>query len=471
MDRQNATPPETTVTAKRPLFRRRRPATIAAVGAAVSSLLAGGLTTWALARPANAVVYPESASGTRFIGLAFDTCAAPSRKVMQAWKQSSPYGAIGIYISGDVRACNQRELTSSWVREVAAMGWKFLPLDVGLQAPCADRTKHPMSRDLDTAYQQGRQAAGGALKAAANLGIQPGSALYSDIESFDSRDVGCAQAVRSYLDGWTFRLHRNGYLSGVYGNLQSAVRQLSASYNSTAFARVDAVWSAQWDGRPDLTNWSGVPSRHWAGGQRVKQYLGDHFESYGGYRLNIDSNAVDAPVATVALPYRVTGPGPVTTHEGPRTVRPVVRSLNVGDTVSVVCQIGAPAGRWNKLNDGSWVPDSAIADGAAKPVLPPCAVPFQVRTAGAWTRTGPGIEYVEREVLAGGTLAWLQCQTPGVTFGRSGYWASLAGGGWISAAVLARPQLYPRSVSVPLCELPETASSALPTPLPLTVSS
>lgn len=452
---------------KKPWFRRRRPA-IAAVGAAATAMVAGGLTTWALAKPATAVMYPEGASATRFAGLAFDTCAAPKRDVMRAWKQSSPYGAVGIYISGKNRACAQRELNASWIRDVSAMGWKFLALDVGLQAPCADRTRHPMSRDLATAYQQGRKAAGGALRAAANLGLQPGSALYSDIESFSARDSGCADAVRAYLSGWTFRLHRNGYLSGVYGNLQSAVRTLSSSHGAENFFRVDVIWNAQWDGQTSLRGWSGVPDDHWAIGQRVKQYLGDHDESYGGYRLNIDSNAVDAAVATVAQPFRVTAAQAVTAHTGPNLGNPVKRSLNAGETANVVCQIGTPSGTWDKLSDGAWLPDSVVGGGLAKPALPPCAIPFQVASNWAWTRTGPGTQYVENRQLHAGTLAWIQCETPGPTLDRPGYWASLAGGGWMSGALLARPNVYQRSLGVPLCELPTgSAPGTPPTPVPL----
>ncbi len=447
---------------RRRWFRRRRPATVATVGVAAASVIAGGLATWALAKPATAVMYPEGASATRFIGLAFDTCAAPKREVMQAWKQSSPYGAIGIYISGGNRACGQRELGLGWIRDVSAMGWKFLPLDVGLQAPCADRTKHPMSRDLETAYQQGRKAAGGALKAAASLGLQPGTALYSDIESFSSRDEGCADAVRSYLSGWTFRLHRNGYLSGVYGNLQSAVRTFSASHGAEDFFRPDVVWNAQWDGETELTGWAGVPDQHWASGQRIKQYLGDHNESYGGYRLNIDSNAIDAPVATVAQPFQVSGTAAATAHEGPSPLRPVLRAVNPGNTVNVVCQIGTPTGRWDKLTDGTWLADSVVAGGVAKPALPPCSVPFQVDSSAAWTRSGPGTDYVEQKQLYAGTLAWIQCETPGETLDRPGYWASLAGGGWMSGALLARPNIYQRSIGVPLCELPASATPAVP---------
>src|SRR3954470_4958646 len=102
---------------------------IGAVGALATSVIAAGVTSWALAKPATAVVYEEGASATRFIGLAFDTCAAPQRAVMRAWKENSPYGAAGIYISGANRACEQNNLTQDWINDVSAQGWKFLPLD------------------------------------------------------------------------------------------------------------------------------------------------------------------------------------------------------------------------------------------------------------------------------------------------------------------------------------------------------
>lgn len=444
---------------RRPWFRRRRPITAVALSASFA-VISGGLGTWALARPATAVVHEEGATGTRFAGLAFDACDAPPRSTMQAWR-SSPYGAIGIYISGEQRACNQRELNASWISEVAAMGWKFIPIDVSLQAPCADRTKHPMSRNLNKAERQGRAAANNALKAAANLGILPGSAIYSDIESFSSRDEGCADAVRAYITGWTHKLHGNGYLSGVYGNLQSAMRKLSASHRDDAFARPDAIWSAQWDNRATLSDWSGVPDEHWPVGQRIKQYLGDHFETYGGRRIHIDSNVMDAPVATVAFSYPVTGGAPVPVREEPSALRVVERTAQPGEVVKVVCQIGTPSGRWNKLHDGGYVPDTVVGDGAAKPLLPPCAVPFQVRSDGAQIRTGPATEYLENRIAPAGSLMWLQCETPGITLGKPGHWASLAGGGWVSGALLARQRLYERSPAVPLCEIAAAARAAI----------
>lgn len=253
-------------------------------------------------RTAGHPLVQDGATVTRFAGAAFDTCAAPARRVMEAWR-ASPFGAIGIYISGDQRGCRQEQLTAAWVSDVDAMGWRFLPLDVGLQAPCADnRRLRRMSSDASTAAAQGAAAAAEAVRAAAGLGLLPGSPLYSDLEGYDREDAVCGETVRAYVRGWTSRLHEAGYLAGVYGNFASGMRGLSDGYLSALHVRPDVVWNAHWDGRPTLTGWPGVPDEHWPAHQRIKQYRGDHYEVHGGLRVNIDSNIVDAPVARVARP-------------------------------------------------------------------------------------------------------------------------------------------------------------------------
>ena len=77
---------------------------------------------------------------------------------MDAWWESSPYAAVGIYIGGSNRLCTQPELDAGWVRKQQRRGWHLLPVQVGPQASCsgyADR----MSSDLATAEQQGRAEA------------------------------------------------------------------------------------------------------------------------------------------------------------------------------------------------------------------------------------------------------------------------------------------------------------------------
>src|SRR3546814_20944816 len=59
---------------------------------------------------------------------------------MNRWLQSSPFLAVGIYISGDSRACREQpNLTPAWVRTQLAKGWRLLPITLGPQASCQPR--------------------------------------------------------------------------------------------------------------------------------------------------------------------------------------------------------------------------------------------------------------------------------------------------------------------------------------------
>lgn len=421
------------------------------LAAAASLAVLGALTARAFAEPATPTAYPAGTTGTRFSGLAFDTCDAPCLPTMQAWR-SSPFGALGIYISGSHRPCAQSRLSASWVRDVTKMGWKLLPLDVGLQAPCIDHPRlRRFSTDPGTARTQGATAARHAVAAAKSLGIRPGSPIYTDIEYYAGNNAACSQAVRAYVSGWTTALHERGYLSGVYGNTSRTARDLSASYGSARFARPDAVWAATWNNSPTLTGWAGVPDTHWPNHQRVKQYRGDHTVSHGGRSLRIDANVMDGPVATVALPYALTGGQAVVARLRPHLDGDAGRTLAANSTVQVICRSPTAAGVWDKLTDGSFVPDAAVAGGSAKPELPVCATPYQVATANVNMRTGPTATAPVNGTLAGGSLAWVICETPGVTLGRQGWWQKLDTGQWISGPLLSRPSPYERAVSVPLC--------------------
>ena len=192
-----------------------------------------------------------TAGVTRFRGLAFDTCRAPSLDTMKAWRVS-PYRAIGVYISGEARACDQPHLTRDWVAKVSADGWRLIPIDVSRQAPCLWGSNHRTAIRPQRAHEQGEAAARASVRAAEALGMLPGSALYSDIEHYGRKaSRGCVTAVADYLSGWTEELHRRGYLSGMYGHAGSGIPHAAQRYFSGR-ARPDAVWMAQWDRERDL---------------------------------------------------------------------------------------------------------------------------------------------------------------------------------------------------------------------------
>lgn len=387
----------------------------------------------AVADPNPGPSYPLAAAATHFRGLGFDTCTAPTRRTMAAWR-SSPYRALGIYISGPNRACSQPQLTAGWVRDVTELGWKLLPINMGLQAPCRDnKRKDPMKSTRAAA--QGTAEAAAAVAAATRLGILPGSPIYADIEPYNAKRAKCARAVAIYLDAWTRELHRQGYLSGLYSNLTSGLPDAARRYASSTYARPDAIWSARWDRSPSLRNWANVPEDRWAMWQRVKQYRGDHRETHGGVTLLVDSDSLDAPVATVARSYPVTSSTTLNLRRSPTPTAELTGSAEPGTRVSVVCQVtGAQVEStraWNKLVDGSYVSDAYVGAGARKP-LPFCSYPVQVVAAGgAQTHTAPSADAPTAAELPLGALAWITCTD------AAGAYAQLPDGTFLARADLA----------------------------------
>lgn len=432
--------------------------------AAASALILGAAAILvqapaASAEPATAVGYPAGASATRYSGLAFDTCTAPPLTTIQAWN-ASPYRALGVYLSGVNRTCAQPQLTASWVASVAQLKWRLLPIHKGLQPPCGARpTDAKISTTAATARTQGTAAAAEAVAAAKALGMQPGSALYNDIENYTQTDTACRTGVLGYLSAWTKELHRLGYVSGVYMNLNLGAKQLSDVYTSASYARPDALWIARYDGADTLKGWTGIADAKWAVHQRAKQYRGSHDETYGGVTVNIDNDRLDAPVATVALPYTVTSSTDLKARSGPSTTYPVVTTHAPGSTLRVVCQApGLTVGTtsvWDKLTDGTYVSDHYVstpsATGYSSP-LPRCTLPYQVTAPGGLTeRSGPGTSYAAKGTSPGGALAWVVCQKSGSKVGATKIWNRLDNGRYVSDHYVATPSNTTYSKPIPRC--------------------
>jgi uncharacterized protein YraI len=411
----------------------------------------------AAAEPATVVLYPTSTSATRLTGYAFDTCSAPPLATMQAWKIASPYRGVGTYIGGVSRSCAQPNLTAAWVTATSLQGWRIIPIYVGHQAPCTARpnaTKFASS----TAAPLGTADAADAVLQAQALGMLPGSAIYGDMEHYSPTDAECRTAVLTYVSAWTQELHRRGYLAGMYANLSTGARHLSEAYITPAFARPDVVWMARWDGIATLTAWAGIPDAHWSNHQRGKQFRGDHDETYGGVKINIDSNRFDAPVATVGYAYQVTSSANLNGRSGPMTSTPVVQSYPPGATVGVVCQtVGNKIGTtpvWNKLTDGNYVSDYYVSTpsntGYSAP-LPRCTYLFQVTIPTLNKRTGPGASYAISGTVPAGALGWVTCQRAGSKVGTTSVWDKLDDGTYVSDFYLATPSKTTYSPPLPRC--------------------
>ena len=260
----------------------------------VATLSLGGLTA-----PAHAA---NVATPGDFTGYGFDQCLGPSEAAMDRWLTHSPFLAVGIYISGDSRACrSQPNLTPAWVSTQLRNGWRLLPITLGPQASCQprfprygnDETISPAPGDngrYPTARAQGRAEAESAVAAARALGLVQGSTLWYDLEGFDSTITHCRESALAFLSAWTRKLHGLGYVSGAYSSASWGIAMLDkARVNRPGqFNLPDQIWMARWDGVAN-TSTSYIREDGWRNA-RVKQYRGGHDEVWGGVRINIDSN-------------------------------------------------------------------------------------------------------------------------------------------------------------------------------------
>jgi len=278
---------------------------------AVVALLTGLAATLTVTpAQASTIVTPGN-----FTGYGFDQCLAPSQSAMDAWLKNSPFLAVGIYISGDSRACrSQPNLTKTWVNTQLRKGWRLLPITLGPQASCSSR--FPRYRNDETinprpgangkygrARAQGRAEAVKAVAAANALGIAPRSTLWYDLEGFDSTLTRCRESALAFLSAWTFKLHDLNYVSGVYSSVGSGIKMLDdARVNRPgAFNLPDMIWLARWDGKANTSS-SYIRDDGWRPGGRVKQYQGGHNETWGGVTINIDRNFLDVGKGSSAAP-------------------------------------------------------------------------------------------------------------------------------------------------------------------------
>ncbi len=282
----------------------RRP--IRLVLAGLAALVAGSGLVAPAAQAANSPV-PRN-----FTGYGFDQCAAPSRAAMDAWLTSSPYWAVGIYISGKSRACRtQTNLTPTWVSTQIRNGWRLLPITLGPQASCSTRFPRygndPVinadpANNYARARAMGRAEGRDAVSVAKGLGIVPGSTLWYDLEGFDTGRTPCRESALRFTSAWTRTLHQLGYVSGFYSSASTGIRMLDdVRVNRPRVVTLpDRVWIADWNQRADVES-SYVRSDGWKPGGRVHQYAGNVTETWGGVRIPIDRNFLDLGVGSKAV--------------------------------------------------------------------------------------------------------------------------------------------------------------------------
>jgi hypothetical protein len=179
--------------------------------------------------------------------------------------------------------------------------WRFIPIWVGLQAPCSGYSQR-ISNDPLQAAVQGIFEAQDAAAAAQAFGFGPatgrylGSPIYFDLEHYP-RGGACSDAVKHFVYGWTVRLHELGYESGFYSSGSSGIADMvHAAQNGYMQPGPDDLWFAHWNGVASAYDNQYVPNSMW-NGRRHHQYRGGHVETWGNVSINIDSNASDGLVA------------------------------------------------------------------------------------------------------------------------------------------------------------------------------
>ena len=281
--------------------------------AATSAAVPAPTTSSALSSAALRDAAPNPATPGDFTGYGFDQCLAPTQSTMNTWLRTSPYLAVGIYISGDSRACrSQPNLTPAWVRTQLRRGWRLLPITLGPQASCQPR--FPRYADDFTinpspgrkgiygkARGEGQRSATSTLADARALGIVEGSTLWYDLEGFDATNTHCRESALSFLTAWNRKVAAAGYVTGVYSSAGSGIKVLDEArvQRPGAYTMPDRIWLARWDGVAN-TSTSYIAEDGWRPGGRVKQYRGGHDEVWGGVRINIDTNFLDLGFGSIA---------------------------------------------------------------------------------------------------------------------------------------------------------------------------
>jgi peptidoglycan hydrolase-like protein with peptidoglycan-binding domain len=282
---------------------------------ALATVLTGLLTTSALLVGPTPSYADNVVTPGDFTGYGFDQCVGPSQQAMDAWLRTSPFLAVGIYISGDSRGCrSQPNLTPKWVATQLRKGWRLLPITLGPQASCHpsfpryddDESIKPKPGKGDRyrpARRQARQEAVSAVEAAQKLGIVAGSTLWYDLEGFDLDNTRCRESALAFLSAWTEKLHALDHVSGVYSSAGSGIKMLDDARveRPDEVTLPDRIWIARWDGKAN-TKTDYIRADGWLPGGRMKQYQGGHNETWGGVTINIDRNWLDLGKGSVAPP-------------------------------------------------------------------------------------------------------------------------------------------------------------------------
>ena len=90
-----------------------------------------------------------------------------------------------------------------------------------------------------------------------------------------------------------------GYHPGFYSSSNSGIAHMNGARRAGERDLPDALWFADWKAPASVENNRYIDASAWQPHRRIHQYDGNVPLTYGGHRLSVDRNLVDAPVAVV----------------------------------------------------------------------------------------------------------------------------------------------------------------------------
>ena len=231
-----------------------------------------------------------------------DSCGmTPNTSHLQTWWNNEGfYWGLGVYIRGPCFIPSP-----SWTSAVQQQGWGLMAIwDNG--GTCSSINSKGFSdgvRDAGGNSQYGQNSPN--TKAdLANAGFSSNATVAIDIEG-----TGCNSNAAQYMSGWVWQMGNNGAATVVYGSSSGSI--LALTQNLGSIHPPQNIW---WACYTSLANYAytgngsdcpgnyafnspGTSNGSWVHDQRHHQWLSNleggqpgHYECYGGYQLEIDSD-------------------------------------------------------------------------------------------------------------------------------------------------------------------------------------
>ena len=222
---------------------------------------------------------------------------------MDAWWQESPYSAVGVYIGGSNRVCqDQPELSAGWVHTQQRRGWHVLSMYVGpagellgVRRPDVLRPGHRRAAGAGRGGQRGRRRPGPRARAGQHALLRP-----RGLRHRPGRLPAGGAELPVGLDRRAPRRPTTTRASTPTSRPPSPRWTYADRLDAGAYTMPDDIWFAWANGKADTGTDDRVQSDEWDDHQRIHQYRMDITEAYGGYPLTIDANWVDVGSGSVA---------------------------------------------------------------------------------------------------------------------------------------------------------------------------